>query len=145
MKTGRLVMIIVIASLFIVSSAWAECQDGKSEVELTLPNGKVKVMCLPDAALPSLENAADHSDGTIVPTGCPCWDEEDLVYLSKNYLLDWCIKADIAQCYYGKDLISLELNYEQNYCINYITEYKGEKLDIEQYRACFSLLEPYYK
>jgi len=144
MKTIFFEITLIITSLLFVVSAWGACPDGKSEIQLITPSGRVKFMCVPDAALPGLDNAADHSDGTIVPTGCPCWDEADIEYLLKNYLLDGCTKGDPAQCYYGKDMLSLEISWVSNYCRNFITEYAWEKLDSEQYKACEVLISPFY-
>jgi hypothetical protein len=67
------------------STIWAgECVEGKSPVQINLPNGMQKTICLNDSALPGLQNAADHSDGTIVPTTCPCWNETDMKYYLDN-------------------------------------------------------------
>ena len=65
----KLVVFSVIAlalSMFIASVALAECPEGKSEVILVTPSGKIKTICVPDTALPGIENAAEHSPGTIV-------------------------------------------------------------------------------
>ncbi len=54
------------------------CPDGKSEVVITTPSGKVKTLCISDKAVGGIENAADHAEGTIIPTGCPCYFEDDV-------------------------------------------------------------------
>jgi hypothetical protein len=80
----KLVVFSVIAlalSVFVGSTALAECPEGKSEVILVTPSGKVKTLCVPEAALPGLENAAEHSAGTIIPDpdmACPCFTLEEV-------------------------------------------------------------------
>jgi hypothetical protein len=80
MKTKNLFAIVIVLalSMFIASVALAECPEGKSEVILVTPSGKIKTICVPETALPGIENAAEHSAGNIVPASCPCLTVEEI-------------------------------------------------------------------
>ena len=38
----------------------------------------MKVLCVSENAVEGIENAADHSDGTVVAAACPCFTQADL-------------------------------------------------------------------
>jgi hypothetical protein len=61
------------------ASASAQCPEGKSEIVVQTPSGVVKTLCVGDQAVEGLENAADHSEGTIIPASCPCFTQDDVV------------------------------------------------------------------
>lgn len=63
--------------VFAATQAWAQCPEGKTEVELVTPNGVTKTVCLADKARPGIENAPEHTPLTIIDVACPClnvWD-----------------------------------------------------------------------
>lgn len=49
------------------------CPEGKAPVEVTTPSGKSNTICVPNSALPGLENAGENATVTINPIGCPCF------------------------------------------------------------------------
>ena len=126
------------------STIWAgECAEGKSPVHINLPNGMQKTICLNDSALPGLQNAAEHSDGTIVPTTCPCWNETDIKYYLSNKMFSMCsydVLTSIVTCVDDSKQIVLEAYKPEFSCVNYVTKVEAEKLTAEQWNACLSLL-----
>jgi hypothetical protein len=58
--------------------AEATCPEGESEITIVTPSGKEKLLCIPDQAVAGLENAADHSQGTVIPAVCPCFTAADV-------------------------------------------------------------------
>jgi hypothetical protein len=64
----------LVVVLILPAVAWGqdECPEGRVEVLIETPSGKVKILCMPAAAVDGLENAADHSQGAITPLTCPC-------------------------------------------------------------------------
>jgi hypothetical protein len=64
--------------------AWAECPPGKTEITIITPSGKTKVLCVPDAALPGIENAAENSDATVIAAKCPCGTTEEFAVTIKQ-------------------------------------------------------------
>ncbi len=77
-KRLKVVLGIVAIALAVALPASAQCPEGKSEILIVTPSGRDKVRCVPDQALPGIENAADHSAGTVLPADCPCFTAEDL-------------------------------------------------------------------
>jgi hypothetical protein len=71
-------------SVFAASDVLAQCAEGKQAVEISTPSGKVKTLCIPDAAVQGIENAAEHSGGTIVAGQCPstCWSQDQIDVLN---------------------------------------------------------------
>jgi hypothetical protein len=138
-KIFCLVIIGLLCTVMFSATAWAACPEGKSEVILYLPNGMEKTMCIPDQALPGLQNAAENSDGTIVPSSCPCWNEKDIIYYEDNKMLVACSYEDgTAYCInYDKKVI---LEAQPNHCANYVTEVDSKLISKEQWTACYSLL-----
>jgi len=70
-------------SLLLNSSALADCTNGKTEITIVNPAGKVIEICVPDAAIPGLQTASDNS-GTIISAVCPCYTPEDIEMLQLN-------------------------------------------------------------
>ena len=68
---SRLIFIIVVG-ISSITSVWAECSNGKSEILVFTPNGQQKFLCVPDKALKGIENAADHSSGLITAEPMKC-------------------------------------------------------------------------
>lgn len=78
---GKLVIGHILGLSLIVifaSAAFAQCPDDKEPVNITTPSGITKTLCIPAAAVQGIENAAEHSGGTIVASNCPCFSTEDI-------------------------------------------------------------------
>ncbi len=73
--------VALVVSVFMASEVLAECPEGKNPVSITTPSGKTKTLCIPDAAVQGIENAAEHSGGTIVASNCACFSEDDILAL----------------------------------------------------------------
>jgi hypothetical protein len=162
---GFLAMLLV--SVFIAAEVLAECPEGKNPVQLTTPSGKTKTLCIPDAAVQGIENAAEHSGGTIVAATCDCWSQSQINDIDSNAKLSLeCYSRDIycqvgSTCpgyvcdvvysdtgeMYAKGYIIFPRdiktgNYE---CKNYWIEYFETGMDKQEYDACVSLLATYRK
>ena len=140
-------LVLIGFSIALAALAFAQCPEGKSEIQLTTPKGIQKTICIPDNALPGVENAAEHSDGTIIPSSCPCWDEADLKYYLENKMLEYChydTDTHILSCYDTEKLVILEAGKEKQYCINYVTQDKYA-LNDEQWNTCYKLTEGFLK
>jgi hypothetical protein len=148
------VVAVSICIVFLASTAQAECPEGKSEVLMTTPSGKQKVMCIPDAAVPGLENAADNSPGTIIPTTCPCWSVDDIYSASVKYKAFYCeidIKALLGGyiCWgYAEYDFEEVFSWQQYDTDSYVCHsYWGVpvKMGISslEAKACFASMEPY--
>ena len=64
--------------LLLSFSALAECNNGKTEVTIVNPAGKVIEICVPDIALAGIQNGNDNSGSTIIPAICPCFTQEEI-------------------------------------------------------------------
>jgi hypothetical protein len=135
--------LVVGSSLIGVIPAQAECPEGKSEVQLTTPNGRQKAICVPDDALPGIENAAEHSDGTIIPSSCPCWDETDIQYYLDNKILAYCEYDSALALLTCNDYDKLEVLVARKdvSCENYVTQVTHDRLLTEQWNTCYKLVE----
>jgi len=143
-KTIICSVVVLVLSMFFFSTSFAGCPEGKSEVQVTTPSGKQKVLCMPDQALPGLENAADHSDGTIIPSSCPCWNESDIAYYDSSGTLQYCeYDNDLLQCFSPEGKVLLEAT-KITYCENFLTD-KYFKIFDEQWNACYSLVEKFMR
>jgi len=128
----------MLASTFALASG---CPEGKAEVSINLPNGTQKMICIPDNALPGLQNAADHSDGTIVPNPCPCWTEDDISSYFSNKMIAKCwydTSTGILDCVDYNGVVLLEAK-KIEYCVNYVTKTEA-KITSDQWDACASLI-----
>ena len=65
--------------VFAAHAVSAECPEGKSVVVLMTPSGNVKNICVADAAIPGIENAAENAPLEIAPA-CPCEDLWNGIY-----------------------------------------------------------------
>ena len=78
MNTKSLLILAAGIVAFAMSeSSNAQCPEGRTRVIVTTPNAQ-KVLCIPDEAVPGLENADEHSAGNITPNMCPCFNENDI-------------------------------------------------------------------
>ena len=68
----------LLVACVLVTNVQAACPSSKVEVTVVLPSGQTKLLCIPEAALKGLENAAEHSPGRIVTNPCPCFSTEDV-------------------------------------------------------------------
>jgi hypothetical protein len=134
---------IVVGLILVLSlPVWAECPEGKSEILIVTPSGRETVICVPDNAIPGLENAADHSSGTIIPASCPCWDQEDIEYYQDNKMLETCSYDSYTSTYVCIDqdkFVILEL-WKGGSCVNHVTKLEEAKLTTEQQNICLKLL-----
>ena len=96
-NTYRFIAVLVLGLAASLSMpAWAQtCPAGKSEITILTPSGKMKVLCVSDKAVKGIENAADHSGGTVVTTaiGEPSinpGDETEITAIpnGRGYVLD---------------------------------------------------------
>jgi len=155
MKRRNLVFLLLtlVVSVFISSEVLAECPEGKNPVQINTPSGKSKILCIPDAAVQGIENAAEHSGGTIVAATCPCWDDNELRTLDINYNMT-CVDQDFpiqTTCkgtnYKGAViwLVSTAQAELENTCANYSRIDGAFKLKITQDEldACNASLQPY--
>jgi hypothetical protein len=154
MKKTSLILTIAtcVLSLLMVSAAWAACTEGKQPVNITTPSGKAKTLCIPDAAVQGIENAAEHAGGTIVTANCTCWSQKEIQELIAKYDLS-CVyfeSKDNIMCY--KDSTYSTLWYDlypyddkvSDICYNHL--YGSNKIiSFEESDACYALLEPYIK
>lgn len=167
MKRRILVCLFVtlVVSVFISSDVFAECPEGKNPIQLTTPSGKTKTLCVPDAAMQGIENAAEHSGGTIVTASCDCWSQSQINDIDANaqvalqcYMpgiievgVDPQYECDVVYSDTGKFFADAFIifprdktgyNYE---CKNYwIPDFKTG-FSKEEYDACVALIEPYLK
>jgi hypothetical protein len=143
MRTGILLGLGVGLALVAGTLAQASCPEGKSEIKITTPSGMEKTICVPDEAVPGIESAAEHADGTIIPSSCPCWDEDDIRYYLDSKIL-WYCKYDagsaLLTCFDFDDLEVLAAE-KDGACRNNITQVTHEELTTEQWNACSKLVE----
>jgi len=71
---------IAIGSIIPAPQAIAQvtCDTGKAPITIITPSGKIRTMCVPNSAVPGIENAADNAPGTISPAQCPCFTEGEV-------------------------------------------------------------------
>jgi hypothetical protein len=69
-----LILLVVVVFLLPYGSVLAECPEGKSEILIVTPSGKQKTICVPDQALPGIENAAENSPGIVAPVTCTAFE-----------------------------------------------------------------------
>ena len=163
----RKLLLCFIVGLFLIAASlvWAQCPEGKSEVQLTTPSGKQKTICIPDVALPGIENAAEHSNGTIIPASCPCWTETELnAYVERFGLIECidhtsepphlCIPDSLVKHYEciavtpdEKILLTHSggiCGSEKRYCANEASMF-DQIISAEEYDACLSIIKKFMK
>jgi len=160
---GRILTYFVLASvvtIFVSSQALAECPKGQQEVQITTPSGKTKALCIPDAGVQGIENAADHSGGTIVTAQCPvdCWTQDQINalnttpyeltckqsgYNTYSGLVDCVVHKDGVYAYTAFALLSRDPKAGQYECKNYAFQTDKFDMNFEQYDACYALLAPF--
>lgn len=79
MKHGSLRASLLMICIFAAQAVAAQCPEGKSEVVVVTPSGVSKNICVAQAAIPGIENAANNEVIEIVPV-CPCVDVWTGVY-----------------------------------------------------------------
>ena len=146
------VLVMVFVSVYITSAVLAECPEGKNPVQLTTPSGKTKTLCIPDAAMQGIENAADHSGGTIVTSSCPCWASQDVNDLADGNPDFTCFETiNYIKCVSDGNINTFEYDlalkiegevYTDSVCINRVTGII-EYISQEEVGACRGLVEPY--
>jgi hypothetical protein len=140
----------------------AECPEGKQAVQLSTPSGNVKTLCIPDAGIQGIENAAEHSGGTIVTATCDCWSAEELKLIDSNTKVD-LVCYNPQTTYVGVEGVECNLVYESDgspyssayiillrdyragiyECKNYYNPYYKTGIRVEEYNACVSLVQKY--
>lgn len=135
---------VLVLSMCFYSTSFGECPEGKSEIQLITPSGIQKSICVPDEAIPGIENAAENSEGTIIPSSCPCWNADDISYYETQRVIDFCTYSDgLLECLgpYGKPILEA---YKVKYCKNYVTEVELPIVD-EEWNACTALVDKLLK
>jgi len=152
-KFGALALVatLMLAPLT-VAFAGAECPEGRTAVTMTNEqSGKTRVLCLPDQALPGIENAADNSSVEIT-AACPCWTAEELVLYDKKdpfTCVASTVKGDAGtECYYINDptaeaLITYSSDLGSS-CKNDF-EQQGTNISGLEFQECDTLLADYYQ
>lgn len=144
-KTIICSVVVLVLFMFFYSASFGECPKGKSEIQLITPSGIQKSICIPDEALPGLENAADHSDGTIIPSSCPCWNADDIAYYESAGRLAYCTYVSpLLQCFTSDEAVLLEASKGEYYCENFLTS-EFFKIDVDEWNACSGLVEKYLR
>ena len=78
LSTPFSVLLVFGLAALLPSSGLAGCPEGKSPITILTPSGKMKILCVPPQAIQGIEEAADHSGGTVVSETCPCFSQNDL-------------------------------------------------------------------
>ena len=143
--------ILIVAFLAFVPMGKAECPVGTSPVTMITPSGKTKTLCINDNAVQGIENAADNSSTTVVPSSCTkgCWTPDDVENLSREgeLICTWfssnqleCTNDTLA----GEKLVfALYIGTDFATCYSIVTDLK-ENIPIDEgMDACIALLEPY--
>lgn len=161
-KVSFICLVLIGFSIVLTGLALAQCPEGKSEVQITTPSGKQKTICIPDAAVPGIENASEHGSGTIIPATCPCWKESELdAYVERfgsivcydntsdppyECLPDSHIKH--YECEAPDKILLTHLGnicVSSLYCANEASMFEQRKISDEEYDACLSLIKKYIK
>jgi len=79
MNHGSLRASLLMICIFAAQAASAQCPEGKAEVVVVTPSGVSKNICVAQAAIPGIENAANNEVIEIAPV-CPCVDVWTGVY-----------------------------------------------------------------
>jgi len=138
-------VVVLVLSMFFFSPSFAGCPEGKSEIQLITPSGIQKSICVADEALPGIENAADQSDGTIIPSSCPCWNADDIAYYESAGRLAYCTYVTpLLQCFTPDEKVLLEASKGDNYCANFLTN-EDFKIDVDEWNACSGLVEKFLR
>jgi hypothetical protein len=121
----------------------AQCSAGKSELVMTTPSGKTRIMCVPDQAIGGIENAADHSAGEIIAT-CPCWNAEEVQkFASTGMRCDFYEGTTEYRCWNDYTVLGFVLDgrTEAPYCANRITDVAVKPISALELDACRALLD----
>lgn len=145
-------LVALVTTVFAASEVLAECPEGKNPVQITTPSGKSKTLCIPDSAVQGIENAAEHSGGTIVASSCPCWTSQDIddiatanpdftCFETENYVK--CVSDGNHNTFeYDFALKISGETYTDSVCINQVTGII-EYIPMEEVDACKVHLAPY--
>ena len=85
MDTKKLFMllIILIGLVFFVSQeVIAECPEGKVDITISNPGGKVIELCVPEQVVDKIGGPQD----IVVPAVCPCWSPNELDYYTDKFI-----------------------------------------------------------
>ena len=66
--------IILVMSIFIARETFAECREGKTEVTIVNPAGKVITICVPEHVVDNIGGPND----IVIPAACPCFTPESI-------------------------------------------------------------------
>lgn len=98
---GKSIIGIVVFVFIILASSFAlaACPEGKSEVLILLPNGTETMLCLPDSESQGVDNVADQSEDSIVPSACPSSNDDDITYYMGKEMPSGCwFNTHTLQC-----------------------------------------------
>ena len=99
MKSYLRKIALLVICLFVTIPVLAQCPEGMSEVVVVTPSGISNTICIEDAAIPGIENAAVHSPAFVISGGCPCeaiWSEAVDRYMGFPQTVD--ISAEWNSC-----------------------------------------------
>ena len=150
----------ILLVLTLTSIVAAECPKDKYPINVTTPSGIQKVLCVPAAAVDGLENAADHSAGTIVSAVCDCITPEELAVITQKYGFS-CVSTIDKFGYVVRVECDTDIPYSGTRTNTHIILYNGLHAQYEckdyffsdddfgfsadVFDACVALLAPYTK
>jgi len=146
METKKLFMLllILIGLVFFVSQeVIAECPDGKKDITVANPGGRVIELCVPEQVVEKIGGPQD----IVVPAVCPCWSPSELDYYTDKFLEDfsnWCgdptCRALDPVFFLGSGEFTVGMAHEHTYCVvayDYSDLYRQEYFTtFEEYEAC---------
>lgn len=103
-KTVFALVIALALTVFIATVAVAECPDGKTEVTIENPAGKVMVICVPENVVDNIGGPGD----VVIPASCPCFtaaDVEETVASGAEYIGQMQVAELEGQSFYIMQLI----------------------------------------
>jgi hypothetical protein len=144
-------MIFTLPTLLVLpGSVWAACEPDESEIVIVTPSGKMRILCIPAAAVDGIENAADHSPGTIVAAVCPCFSQADIDAISGVECfpgaLGKCLDDFSATCGDGTTVFGVSSEGDsQCSSFTYTCSSSGmsQVITVDEFDACVTLLEPF--
>ncbi|MFX0198033.1 MAG: hypothetical protein ACFFCW_18085 [Candidatus Hodarchaeota archaeon] len=141
-------IVVLILSMFMASTALAECPPGKIEVTIVNPAGIVLVICVGEAAVEHIGGPGD----VVIPAGCPGWSVADVDYWVESYAEIACSDAPIElqygtlDCRYFDGVEWQSLVYLQHvlkdggyYFYKNIVDGTSDVISEDEHDACFAL------
>jgi hypothetical protein len=167
----KIFIIIISLVLLTTGTALAECPEGKTEITIVNPARKVIEICVPDEAIPGIENENDNSGSTIIPAICPCFTQEEIEVAFSTDPTFTCYPIEEGttlgsepcysiECFNSDDTIYYEtttstgtydascnskswIAFNSTQCFGNI--YGGEDTSKEEADACFEILKTFLR